>query len=310
MTTAVQARGGDGALDRSKSSGLAEVVDTILDKGLVIDAYVGVSLGGEMPVRTNEGGARTAPRSGWYVYGIVGRDVEVLPDARGVGDPPAPVELVLSDDVEALVSEIQVDQPLGSTADLMAHEELLDATVVTAPVLPIRFGAVMESREDVAHELLEPHGLEFADALDSLEGEAQYVLHARYVEEVLVGEVLRADRTAAALAERLADEPSESTRDIQLQLGELINDVVERRRREDTEAVVEAVTSLGALTAVRPPTHEEDAAHVAMLVPMDRESDVDTALGSLADEWDGRVSAKLTGPMAPYDFVIATREGE
>ncbi len=43
-----QAGGGAGSdlLDRPQSSGLAEVVDTILDKGLVIDAFVRVSLVG------------------------------------------------------------------------------------------------------------------------------------------------------------------------------------------------------------------------------------------------------------------------
>jgi hypothetical protein len=47
MTTAVQQSGSSGgALDRPSGSGLAEVVDTILDKGLVIDAYVRVSLVG------------------------------------------------------------------------------------------------------------------------------------------------------------------------------------------------------------------------------------------------------------------------
>jgi hypothetical protein len=46
MTTAVQPSGGGGGLDRSQSTGLAEVVDSILDKGLVIDAYVRVSLVG------------------------------------------------------------------------------------------------------------------------------------------------------------------------------------------------------------------------------------------------------------------------
>src|SRR5262249_945850 len=35
-----------GSMDRPSGSGLAEVVDTILDKGLVIDAYVRVSLVG------------------------------------------------------------------------------------------------------------------------------------------------------------------------------------------------------------------------------------------------------------------------
>jgi len=46
--TSVQPSGGGGgaALDRPSGSGLAEVVDSILDKGLVIDAYVRVSLVG------------------------------------------------------------------------------------------------------------------------------------------------------------------------------------------------------------------------------------------------------------------------
>jgi gas vesicle structural protein len=42
MTTAVQPAGGGGP----SSSGLADVIDTILDKGLVIDAYVRLSLVG------------------------------------------------------------------------------------------------------------------------------------------------------------------------------------------------------------------------------------------------------------------------
>ncbi|MFC4853030.1 gas vesicle protein GvpJ [Actinophytocola glycyrrhizae] len=45
MTTAVQPAGG-GGVERPTSSSLADVIDTILDKGLVIDAYVRVSLVG------------------------------------------------------------------------------------------------------------------------------------------------------------------------------------------------------------------------------------------------------------------------
>ena len=44
MTTAVQPGGGE--TDRPGGTALADVIDTILDKGLVIDAYVRVSLVG------------------------------------------------------------------------------------------------------------------------------------------------------------------------------------------------------------------------------------------------------------------------
>src|SRR5687768_10904381 len=45
MTVASQRRGG-GYLERPAPSGLADVVEVILDKGIVIDAYVRVSLVG------------------------------------------------------------------------------------------------------------------------------------------------------------------------------------------------------------------------------------------------------------------------
>jgi gas vesicle structural protein len=41
---AAAARSGGGYLERPRPSGLADVIDVILDKGLVIDAYVRVSL--------------------------------------------------------------------------------------------------------------------------------------------------------------------------------------------------------------------------------------------------------------------------
>jgi hypothetical protein len=48
MTVAAtgQRRSGSGYLDRPQPSSLADVVDTILDKGLVIDVYIRVSLVG------------------------------------------------------------------------------------------------------------------------------------------------------------------------------------------------------------------------------------------------------------------------
>ena len=246
---------------------------------------------------------------GWYVYGIVGADVEVLPETTGIGEPPAPVVAVRSGDVAALVSEIDLNRPLGTTKDLMAHQRLLDDTIIAAPVLPIRFGAVLSSKDAVREELLEPQEEAFAGALAELDGEAQYVVHARYVEERLMRDVMGDDKGALELAQRIQTEPPEATRDIRLQLGEAINKAVEERRRRDTQAVLDAVTPVTVETSIRDPVHEEDAAHVALLVSTQHASDVDSALTRLAGEWADRVTVRLTGPMAPYDFVVATSGG-
>src|SRR5438105_8998253 len=55
---------------------------------------------------------------GWYVYGIVPRDVEPVPGIKGVGDPAGQVQVVRHGDIAALVSEINLTAPLGRPEDL------------------------------------------------------------------------------------------------------------------------------------------------------------------------------------------------
>lgn len=54
-TTALQRQGGGGYVQRSGSSGLYDVLDLILDKGLVIDVFVRVSVVGIEILRTRQG---------------------------------------------------------------------------------------------------------------------------------------------------------------------------------------------------------------------------------------------------------------
>ncbi|WP_196771136.1 GvpL/GvpF family gas vesicle protein, partial [Mycobacterium colombiense] len=58
--------------------------------------------------------------SGVYVYGIVPADVQVEEHARGVGDPPAKVDVVREGDIAALISDVPTDRPLGTPEDLQA----------------------------------------------------------------------------------------------------------------------------------------------------------------------------------------------
>src|SRR5262249_10134457 len=121
----------------------------------------------------NRGASRSGEGEAVYVYGIVPSDVELTADMPGVGEPPGQIWIVRSGDLAALVSEVDPAMPLGSPADLRAHEEILDATAAEVPVLPLRFGAVLASEEAVATELLADNHDEFAAALDELDGRVE-----------------------------------------------------------------------------------------------------------------------------------------
>ncbi|MEZ5152188.1 GvpL/GvpF family gas vesicle protein [Rhodococcus zopfii] len=242
--------------------------------------------------------------TGIYVYGIVPGDVETESHATGVGAPPSEVSVVRSGEIAALISEIPVDRPLGTPDDLKAHAELLDGTAAVAPVLPLRFGAVLSDEDAVSEELLDAHRDEFEAALNELEGRAQFVVKARYVEKAVLGEILDENADAARLRDEIRDKPEDATRDARMALGEIINQSIEAKRAEDTQRVVDALEDLEPMVNLREPTHEEDAAHVAVLVELSRQRDLEDIVRSLAQEWEGRAEMDLLGPMAAYDFVM------
>lgn len=238
-----------------------------------------------------------------YVYGIVPDDVELTPHAVGVGDPPAEVRLVRTDGVAALVSEIDPEAPLGTPEDLRAHADLLDGAATTAPVLPMRFGAVLTDIEAVKEELLGPHQEEFADALAQLEGKIQFTVRARYVEDAVLREIVQERPDIAQLSDALKGTSEDTTRNQRIQLGELINQAIEEKRRLDSNNLLERLSADSVSYVVREPTQDEEAAHIAFLVANDQQESFQEAVDEIEEDWGERLSVRLLGPMAPYDFV-------
>ena len=162
-----------------------------------------VSTGGGGGTVSRQAGPTRRDHAQAYVYGIVPGDTVVSRSARGVGDPPERVRLVRCGDIGALVSEIDARLPLGRPADLVAHKELLDAAAAQTPVLPLRFGAVLDDTRAVSDELLAPHHDDFAAALDELDGRMQFVVKGRYVESAMLREVLADSPQAGRLREEI-----------------------------------------------------------------------------------------------------------
>ncbi|GAA4577348.1 GvpL/GvpF family gas vesicle protein [Planotetraspora kaengkrachanensis] len=240
-----------------------------------------------------------------YVYGIVPEDVDVSPDAVGVGDPPGRVRLIRHGRIGALVSDVAVDRPLGRAEDLVGHEALLNGTAAEVPVLPLRFGAVLTSPEAVVGELLEPHHDEFAAALKEVEGHVQYVIRATYAERWVLNEILAENAEIRRLRDQVRGRPEDATRNERIRIGELITQAIAVKREADTQTVLDCFAPCTVAAVVRDPAHERDAANVAFMVRSDQEDDFEMVLGELRREWADRIDVRVLGPMAVYDFVTS-----
>jgi hypothetical protein len=246
----------------------------------------------------------TKAKTAVYVYGVVPADVEAQKNAKGVGDPPAKIEVVREGDIAALVSSISIDNPLGRPEDLQAHAQVLDGTARVAPVLPLRFGAVMADTASVADELLRGHHDEFASALEALEGHAEYIIKGRFDEEAFLSQLLSENKDAAQLRDDIQDKPGEASRNSKMALGELIANVIEQQRQVRTQEVAEELDGVAAQLNPREPTHEWDAVHLAMLAEVDRRGELEDIVEQLNEDWGDLLELRLLGPLAAYDFVV------
>jgi hypothetical protein len=258
---------------------------------------------------SGRGANRRESGAAYYVYGVLRADVDVAAEAMGVGKPPGTLGIIRQNDIAALVSEVDPTEPLGTPDDLLAHQRVLDAAAHEVPVLPMRFGAVLGSRAAVAEEFLAAHHDEFSAALAELEGLCEFIVRGRYDQAALLTEILRENSEAARLAEKIRGTDEQQTRDMRISLGEMISAAISAKRERDTTAAMQVLSRYCEQSQVNEPTHEEDAVHLAVLIPRRSQADVEQALGELARTWKGKVSLRLLGPLAPYDFVAEISGG-
>ncbi len=236
-----------------------------------------------------------------YVYGIVPAAAPVaLDESLGMGGG---VRLVAAGPVAAVVEPIDPDRPLGRRRDLLTHSEVLNALALEGPVLPMRFGSVVQGEQAVTAELLAPQRERFQDLLEQVTGKVQLTLRARYELDTVLAEIVAAEPEVAELRRRTADLPEESTHFERVRLGELVAHAVDVRRERDADVVTQTLAPHCLEVLVRDAPGMDGLTELSLLVSTDRVGELEGVAEALAEEMAGRARLSLVGPMALYDFI-------
>jgi len=241
----------------------------------------------------------TALSTSCWVYAVVDETTALPDDLHGVGD--APVRLVALDGIAAVVGDVDLDQLGGGRHDLLAHHKVLERLQELDAVVPIQFGSVLDDEETVRDGLLrEQEGL-LRETLESLRGRVQLNLRARYVEDVVLAEVVRDDPEVAALRRVTRDESEEASYGDRVRLGQLVSRAVERKREDDSSWLLDQVLPLSEAYSLRE-SSGTDLLDVALLVDADRQPELEGLLENLAEGAHERIRLQLMGPVVPLDF--------
>jgi hypothetical protein len=235
------------------------------------------------------------------LYGVAAAGLVVPAELVGVDEQP--VVLVPYGDIAAVTSPLPADSMLAGRAELLAHSHVLDAIAAAGPVVPVRFGSVLQSTDAVARELLEPRHDELLAILGELAGHAQFTVRARYDEQQILTEVVAENAEIAQLRALTRERPDASSYGERVRLGELVARALEAKSIEDGRRLLAELERYATAVNVRESAGLDRLLDVALLVDDSRRAEFEEAVEALAAEFAGRARLKLVGPTAPYDFV-------
>lgn len=228
-----------------------------------------------------------------YLYGIIDESASA-PSGTGVQDQP--LRVVTGSGAGALVSDLPEDGLKLGRKDLLAHGRVLEDALASGPVLPVRFGTVMNDDRDVLERLLTPHADELRRQLTEFSGKVEMRVRATYEEEPLLRAAVKSDPEI----ERLRGAGDYHS---QIALGERIAGAVEGRRQLDSEELMAALEPLAVAVEMGEPTHERIAFNASFLLERERVGEFDSALEALARDRAELMRFKSVGPMPPHSFV-------
>ncbi|MFF7654114.1 GvpL/GvpF family gas vesicle protein [Streptomyces sp. NPDC007983] len=234
-----------------------------------------------------------------YVYGIARGTLPDLGDTLlGIGDPPLPVRALNEGELAAIVSDCPPELK-PRRRDLLAHQHVLTEVSDKRSVLPMRFGSVSASDEDV-RTVLSQHADRYEDQLRRLADRVEYNVKAVHDEDAVLHQVLSEEPELRLMAEanRAA---GGGTYEERMRFGERVANAVRAREVRDARTVEEALAP--AAEAVRPgPEGGGWFLSLSVLLAKDGSEPLLEAVADLenAHPW---MKLRVNGPLPPYSFV-------
>ncbi len=244
---------------------------------------------------------RTAePVKGRYVYCIVRSDQPLTFGSIGIGEEPAPVYTVRYDDLSAIVS----DTPLGvldpTRDNVLAHQRVNETVMRDYTVLPMSFGTMFKTRDDVTAFLRSAYRA-FSDVLDKMENKLEFGLKVLWDREAVIREIEKEDEDIHRLKNEIAAQKG-STYFARMQYGRLIDGALQSKSERYVGEIFDRLRDVSVAARSNKPIGDRMILNAAFLVTRDREDEFDARVKALGAAHD-KLTFKYTGPWPPYNFV-------
>jgi hypothetical protein len=213
------------------------------------------------------------------------------------------VRILTYDDLAAVVSDARQDQYAISRENLLAHQRVVAQAMTRSDVLPVAFGTVAESDQQVQEQLLQGMADDLHQALDYVGGRIELDLSVLWNEERFFAEIVAENDDIRVLRDSLVGQPPEATHYERVRLGERVAAALQRKSEAEAAALLDALAPLAVETRVNDNLGEMMFLNAAFLVDKSQEQAFDARVQALGAAQAERQIFRYLGPLPPYTFV-------
>ncbi len=256
----------------------------------------------ETEVTTTATAPAETAAEGKYVYCIIEIKEPRSFGPMGIGGRGDEVYTVHHKGLAAVVSNTPIVVYDPTRENVFAHEQVNEAVMREFTVLPMAFGALFRTEEDII-ELMRGTYDALRDVLAKMEGKVEFGLKVNWDRDRVIAELEEENEEIRHLKEQITSRTTGSTYFARMQLGRL----VETALTDQADAYIREVYSVLRDTAVasraNKPIGDKMIMNAAFLIEREREAEFDQKVKEIAAKYEGKLSFKYTGPWPPYNFV-------
>jgi len=242
-----------------------------------------------------------APDGGKYVYCIIRSDRQREFGAIGIGGGQR-VYTVAFHDLAAVVSDTPIVIYDPTRENVLAHEFVNETVMKEHTVIPMSFGTVFRSEDDVT-ELLRSTYQAFSDVLEKMQDKIEFGLKVLWDREKVIANLERENDEIRRLKDEISRHTASSTYFARMQLGRLIDSALEEIGQRYVNDIHEQIKPVAVASRSNKPIGDRMILNAAFLVDRAQEQAFDEKVKDTSRKYEELLTFKYSGPWPPYNFV-------
>jgi Gas vesicle synthesis protein GvpL/GvpF len=246
------------------------------------------------------GGTGRVTSRGKYVYCIIEAADGLKFGPIGIGADPSDVYTVHYKNLAAVVSDAPLEVLDSTRENVLAHERVNETVMREHTVIPMSFGTIFKTREDIV-ELLRSAAEAFGDVLNKMQNKLEFGLKVLWDRDLAIREVEAEDEDISRLKKEISGQKG-PTYFARMQYGRLVDSALQARSERYMAEILDQLRDVSVASRINKPIGDKMIMNAAFLISRDREGAFDAKVKSIASRFD-RLTFKYTGPWPPYNFV-------